>query len=230
MSGYPHVGLCVRRRLMAGLLGVSLVAGVVVLAPSARATPIEFTQCVTNNNAGDCTIAFDQISLDVTSPASEQALFEFSNSGPEMITLARIYFDDGSLMTLLNSSNGPGVNFTEDPFPGPNDLPGGENTFPTPFETTTGFLSGATSPPPTDGLEPGETVGLLFSLDGGKTFNDIIAELDDGTLRVGVHLINFTSGGSESLVSFIPEPGSGALFALGLGGLAALARKRRKTA
>ena len=44
-------------------------------------------------------------------------------------------------------------------------------------------------------------------------------------------MINFASGGSESLVTAtIPEPGTGTLFALGLGGLAVFARKRRKTA
>ena len=207
-----------------------LAAGVVVLAPSARATPITFNQCVTDNNAGDCAIAFDQISLDVTSGGGNKVLFDFANTGSEMLTLARIYFDDGSLMELLSISNGGGVNFTFDPFPGPNDLPGGQNALdvfgnPDPFVTTLGFLSGATAPPPTNGLEPGENVVLTFKLNGGQNIDDIIAELGDGTLRVGVHMINFASGGSESLITLVPEPSTGLLVGLGLAALA-LGRRR----
>jgi len=206
------------------------VLAVLAFAPAASSTTIAFSQCVTDNNAGDCAIAFDQISLDVTSDGDDQVLFDFANTGSEMLTLARIYFDDGSLMELLSISNGGGVNFTFDPFPGPNDLPGGENALdqfgnPDPFVTTLGFLSGATAPPPTNGLEPGENVVLTFKLAGGQKIDDIIAELGDGTLRVGVHLINFASGGSESLTT-IPEPGTAALLLVGFVGLAIMGRKR----
>jgi len=203
---------------------------VLAFAPVASSTTVAFDQCVTDNNAGDCAIAFDQISLDVTSGGEEQVLFDFANTGSEMLTLARIYFDDGSLMELLSISNGGGVNFTFDPFPGPNDLPGGENALdqfgnPDPFVTTLGFLSGATAPPPTNGLEPGENLVLTFELAGGQTIDNILAELGDGTLRVGVHLINFASGGSESLTT-IPEPGTFAMLGLGILGLGVIARRR----
>lgn len=203
---------------------------VLAFAPAASSTTIAFSQCVTDNNAGDCAIAFDQISLDVTSDGDDQVLFDFANTGSEMLTLARIYFDDGSLMELLSISNGGGVNFTFDVDVGPNDLPGGENALdqfgnPDPFVTTLGFLSGATAPPPTNGLEPGENVVLTFELAGGTTIDDILAELGDGTLRVGVHLINFASGGSESLTT-IPEPGTFAMLGLGILGLGVIARRR----
>ncbi len=216
--------------VLTGACATVLVAGVVVLAPSARAATIPFGQCVTDNNAGDCAIAFDQISLDVTSGGGNQVLFDFGNTGSEMLTLARIYFDDGSLMELLSISNGGGVSFTFDQFPGPNDLPGGENALdqfgnPDPFVTTLGFLSGATAPPPTNGLEPGENVVLTFKLAGGQKIDDILAELGDGTLRVGVHMINFASGGSESLTT-IPEPGTFAMLGLGILGLGVIARRR----
>lgn len=203
---------------------------VLAFAPAASSTTIAFGQCVTDNNAGDCAIAFDQISLDVTAGGEEQVLFDFANTGSEMLTLARIYFDDGSLMELLSISNGGGVIFTFDPFPGPNDLPGGENALdqfgnPDPFVTTLGFLSGATAPPPTNGLEPGENLVLTFELAGGQTIDNILAELGDGTLRVGVHMINFASGGSESLTT-IPEPGTFAMLGLGILGLGVIARRR----
>jgi hypothetical protein len=87
----------------------------------------------------------------VAGPGAGQVSFTFTNTGPDMSTLARIYFDDGSLMTLDSIINGPGVNFTETS-PGPNDLPGGEMANP-PFVTTKGFLSGAGPPPPSNGVE-----------------------------------------------------------------------------
>ena len=209
--------------------GAGIAIAALLLASSARATTINFVQCVTLNIASDCAIGFDQISLDVTAETPDKVRFTFANSGIEMITLARIYFDDGSLMTIDSIDNSDtGVLFTQ-AFPGPNDLPGGENALPDPFVTTLGFLSGATAPPPTMGVEPGESVGIIFTLNTGQNFDDVIVELQNGVLRAGVHLINFTSGGSESLVT-VPEPRTGVLLALGLGGLAALGRKRRRNA
>jgi hypothetical protein len=155
--------------------------------------------------------------------------FDFRNLGPEMSTIARIYFDNGSLMNFTMIHNSPGVDFLFDPFPGPNDLPGGNLAVP-PFMTTIGFLSGAGPPAPTMGVEPepwgepNEVVGLEFSLDPNQTTAHVIDELTSGVLRVGVHVINFASGGSESLIN-IPEPASWSLLGLGVAGLTALRRR-----
>jgi hypothetical protein len=179
-------------------------------------------ECITFNNAGDCAIGEAQVQMDVVDLGT-QVRFDFTNLGPEQSTIARIYFDDGSLMSFDSIVNGAGVDFVAEMFPGPNDLPGGELASPA-FVTTLGFLSGAVAPPPTNGVEPGETVGLIFGLDPNQTTDNVIAELESGVLRAGVHVINFESGGSESLVS-IPEPGVAGLLALGLAGLAALRRR-----
>ena len=76
----------------------------------------------------------------------------------------------------------------------------------------------ADSDPPVqpNGVNPGESLGITFNLAGGGTFDDVLAELGDGTLRVGIHVQAFDTGGSESFVnSPIPEPHAVALFAIG---------------
>ena len=65
---------------------------------------------------------------------------------------------------------------------------------------------------------------LIFDLELGMNFADLLADLDNGDLRVGVHVINFANGQSESLIS--PEPASMLMLGLGLGALALLRRRR----
>jgi hypothetical protein len=204
-------------RGLAALAVATLLCG---LSSPAAAMIFQF-ECITFNNGGDCAIGEAQVQMNVVDLGT-QVRFDFTNLGPEQSTIARIYFDDGSLMSFDSIVNGSGVLFNM-VFPGPNDLPGGELASP-PFMTTVGFLSGAVAPPPTNGVEPVETVGIIFGLDPNQTTDDVIAELGSGVLRAGVHVINFESGGSESLVS-IPEPGVAGLLALGLAGLAALRRR-----
>ena len=45
--------------------------------------------------------------------------------------------------------------------------------------------------------------------------------------RVGLHVIAFASGGSESFVTLVPEPASALLLGAGTFGLSALRRRRR---
>jgi len=106
----------------------------------------------------------------------------------------------------------------------PGELPGAGMIFPN-FETTLGFSADSDPPPPSMGVEPGEWLGVVFSLKDGGDVYDVMQELSDGTLRIGIHVQAFLNGGvdSESFVA-LPEPATIAL--LGLGGLVLL-RKRR---
>ena len=201
-----------------------MVVAVLAFGAEARALSSFPFNCISLSS--NCAEGEAHIVMDVVDIAPGTVAFTFRNLdvGPSsgQPTLARIYFDDGALTGLVGIVNGAGVNFIQDMFPGPDDLPDGNQASP-PFVTTQGFLSGATAPPPTDGVEPGEFVTLVFN--GGITEAQAVSQLRDGTLRAGIHVINFADGGSASFVS-VPEPSSVILLAAAAIGLVALRRRQ----
>lgn len=201
------------------LLNISRIAAVAVLcvlAAPASAITIGF-DCLTGNLTGDCAIGESQLSVEVTDQ-SGVIQFHFRNAGPESSAISEIYFDDGSLLALSTVIDGPGVIFSPDANP-PN-LPGGENAVP-PFQVTEGFLAEALPSPADNGVGPLEWVKIQFTLQGSQTIDDVIAELTDGDLRIGVHVIGFASTGSESFINVpVPEPTTGLMIGFGLLGMA----------
>ena len=151
------------------------------------------------------------------------AQFTFYNDSTVQSTITNIYFDDGTLIgATMGIINGPGTDFDENE-PNPNNLPGG-NTIG--FDADREFNIGPEPAPPTNGINnigAGEWLTVEFALIGG-TLQDVLDELSNGSLRVGIRIQNFTDGSSESATA-IPEPATVLMF--GLGGLALL-RKRKK--
>jgi hypothetical protein len=137
-------------------------------------------------------------------------------------SIARVYFDDGTLLDINSIVGSSGVSFNQI-YPGPGNLPGGGLLDP-PFVADLEFSIGGEHAPSHKGIDnPGEWLEVTFDLINGGTLDDVIDELHTGTLRVGMHVIAFPDGSSESA---IPEPATIAL--LGLGALALL-RKRKRT-
>ncbi len=149
------------------------------------------------------------------------AEFTFHNDSTVQSCITNIYFDDGPIIgATMNIINGPGTLFAED---GPNNMPGGEDIF---FDADREFNVGAEPPPSSNGINYigiGEWATVELILDG-FTLLDVLTALDLGTLRVGVHIQDFTDGSSESAVNLVPEPATMCL--LGLGGL--ILRKKQK--
>lgn len=195
----------------------------VLMLPVGTASAVSYGfGCITNNSATDCGIAEAQITMDVSDEGGGQVRFTFSNGGPLASVIESLYFDDGTLLGIASIVNGPGVSFMQGGTPP--DLPGGQMVSP-PFVTTAGFLADSDPAVSMTGVGPGEFVAIIFDLQAGGTFGDVIAELADGTLRAGIHVIGFASGGSESLVN-VPEPGTGVLALLGLAGFGVMRRRR----
>ena len=152
--------------------------------------------------------------------------FTFYNYSSIQSSVARIYFDDGSLIGISEITNSKGyTQFNTTASPG--DLPGG-NLLDPPFVADREFTIGSQNPPPWKGVNDGdplnEWVTVQFNLINGGTLEDVLVELNTGMLRVGLHVIDVAGVYSESAV-LIPEPATVAL--LGLGALFLLRRKRR---
>ena len=198
---------------------LSLALGVLSVG-SAHAVSMGFDN-ISGNNAVDAAIGESQLFVDVTDPGGDQVLFTFFNTGPAASSITDIYFDDGGLLgsaSLIDADEGIGgelgVDFTE--FARPRNLPGGNNASP-PF-VAAGFSADSDPPVQPNGVNPGESLGILFDLTDTPvgTFDNVIAQLTNGDLRIGLHVQGFDSGGSESFVNTpIPEPHAAVLFAVG---------------
>jgi hypothetical protein len=205
------------------LLAAALLLGLLTTPRPALATSFGFG-CITNNLAGDCAIGEAQLSVNVSSPAAGQIRFDFSNVGANAAVIAGVYWDDSGsalLSSIASIVDGTGVSFSANG--SPPGLPGGSSISP-PF--VAGFRVNADAPPPMNGVGPGETLGVIFNLQSGITPADVIAGMNSGELRVGLHVIAFASGGSESFVN-TPEPTSALLLGAGAFGLVALRRRIR---
>ena len=183
----------------------------------------------------DGAIGEAQLSVEIFDMGT-QVDFVFANAGPLASSITDVYFDDGTLLGIASITNTPTlVEFTQ--LAAPPDLPGGNNLVP-PFVTTTGFSADSDPPAQPLGVNPGESLGITFDLMPGGTIADIIDELADGTLRIGIHVQGYASSGSEAFVNngtvdpptdppgVIPAPGAILLASIGAGCVSWLRRRR----
>ncbi len=201
---------------------LSVVVAVCLVAGRADAIPLMPFGCITNNLAGDCAIGEAQLSGSVVA-SNGDALLTIQMSGMDDGVIEQVFIESNIVAAISFIGSGPVgiVNFTDDRMRG--ILPGGIGV---------GFVTGVSAsadPPPTpngigrhgqDDTSPQSGIFLLTLL--GGDFDDLLSDL-----RVGVHVIAFESGGSESFVTEpVPEPATFALVALGLVGLLVHSRRR----
>lgn len=211
-------------------------AGIVAASFAGMATAATFGfQNITNNSPVNAAAGEAQLSLSVLAGAGSTAQFTLSNaSGGVASGVRAIWIDNtaGVLLALASITNSGGVTFTAGVG---GALPGGETVD---FNSSDALGLTAKPPPPVNGINPGESLTWTYSLVGGFGIDDVIASLNTGELRVGVHMIGFGDGGSEGFVtvgdnppppppppSLIPTPLSGAMAFAGLAGIAT--RRRR---
>jgi len=151
-------------------------------------------------------------------------------------SIESLYFEDGTLLDLATVISYPAaggvVGFAE-VFDSPS-LPYGESLDPPFTQTTNYFAVDADNPAPFKGVNLGEAVGIVFDLQTGKEFDDVISALYQGfedplaeeveSLRIGIHVKSIHG---EPDQSFILTPVPGAVI-LGLLGLGAVGLKLRK--
>lgn len=202
------------------------VAVLAIGATAAHAIPYSFYQ-ITANGTVDVS---SQLRMDVTAVGSG-VQFLFSNVGPVNSSITDIYFDDYFHLSPPPAfTPSSGVSFSAPA--SPVNLPGGSTLSPS-FLATAALSSDSDSPIMANGINPGESLGITFSLFSGINFSDIIDSLDDGSLRVGMHVQSIgLDGQSEGYVNTqrtnieVPDGGLTALLLAGaLGTLAAIRRR-----
>lgn len=157
-----------------------------------------------------------QMLVNISDAGGNNVLLTFTNTGPYASSLTDIYFDDADLfsaITAINDSD-PGVSFSLNA--APPDLPGGNNLA-TPFITSAGLSMDSDPPVQPNGVNPGESLGVIASLQNGKTFNTVVGDLSTGDFRIGIRVQGFANGGSESFVNSKVIPAPGAVSLLGIG-------------
>lgn len=213
------------RRLV---LAAGVAAGSLLAASSAQAVVFDTWTNITNNgnqNVGG------QLAVDVTDAGSNRVSFKFTNNVGIASSITDIYFDDNAPAILLSLFNivdsGAGVAFSNGA--NPSNLPGGA-----PYDFTADFSADSDAPVAQNGVSSAsEWVTLTYNLVGGKTFADLLAELNNGGLEIGLHVQSIgTAGGSDGYLltgsppPSVPEPAALGLFGVGLIGLGLLRRRR----
>lgn len=213
----------------------AVLLGLVLTASTAGAASITNTYHFTRITSNGSQNPASQFSVDVVGAAanSTSVSFYFHNSGPIASAISEIYFDDGTLLSLssvINSVVGT-TSFNNDGSSNPGNLPAGNSLTPQ-FTASAGFSTDAQGNPSL-GLNPGETMAMVFALQTGRTYTDTVAFLNTGInaptgvndLRIGLHVRAIgNEGNSESFVTWggnppVPEPAEFALAALGVIGL-----------
>ena len=181
-------------------------------AENSQASPIYLDIFTDNGNYADDPGM--NLFVEVSAGDVGQVRFEFHNDSSVDSSIARIYFDDD--VDLLSGPpdiiNGPGTSFSKGG--SPPDLPAGHDLVPV-FEKTLDFMASADEPPPTNGVnnDPNEWMAIVFDLVGGSSVSEVVEGLEDGSLRIGVHVTAFPDGSSELAVT--PEPATVGLVLVG---------------
>ena len=128
-------------------------------------------------------------------------IFNLGNPADSDMFISKVFFDDNN-----NYLSGPSVNFSNIGQVGFErdrnnaQLPQGGNDF------TTDYAFSRVGPGNEYGIQGGEKLGLSFVAD----YNNVISALNDGTLKLGLHVQALPNGASDSYISSntqdTPEP------------------------
>ena len=190
-----------KNKLFGRLLGAGSVMAILFAAsPEAGAVLYNFIN-ITNNGSPDIG---GQLSMDVT-VSGENVSFQFFNNVGIASSIAENYFDDGFLsgLPVITDSDGAGDSVRYVTGAIPSNLPGG-NTLDPAFVATEMFNSEFDKNPAQGVNAPGEWVTLTFGLGSYSDLDSILGALDSGDLRIGMHLVAFDDGGSDSMSTIRP--------------------------
>ena len=216
------------REALTVLAKVAVAAALLLATPRDSSAEIFGFDCISTGAPTDCAILEAQLSVNVTAGVEpNQVAFQFTNSGPSASSISEIYFQDPIplLGALYSISSSAGVSYTSNC--NPNNLPGGA-----PLGFTTTYCAERSGNQQT-GVNPGESVTIIYTLQSGYDLDDVLAAINDGSYRMGLHVIGFADRGSVSGIdtpnTSVPEPTSLLFVTTGLllGGLGLNRRRKR---
>lgn len=214
-------------------------ASALVVASSALADSVNVSFDRFTSNASENVEA--QFNVEVKTVSGSSMLgglsfvdFIFTNTAVISSSISEVYFDNGVVSSLFTSGaieSQVGTSFVFGSA-NPGELPSG-NTLTPAFETTLAFLADAQGNPSLGVDTPTDALTLRFALVSLKSFSDVASALDDGSLRIGLHVRSIGANGqSDSFVNggpppIVPLPGPGAMGAAGLLTVFGARRRRR---
>jgi hypothetical protein len=186
--------------LVKSLLAVAGVAALSAIS-AAPAWAFSFSNITGGDTPGDAyqnSFTFDVVDEGLS------VLFKITNSGnaaaPSMF-ISQVLFDDNGYLSnpVANVNNVGTVNFSGGASNA--QLPQGGNNFTTDYSFSR--VPGAGN---ANGIQAPETLGVRFT----ANYNNVLAALTDGTLRIGLHVQSLPNGASDSYISSntqdTPEP------------------------
>lgn len=137
-------------------------------------------------------------------------IFRFENIGEQDCSLTDVYFESslGTLESFISIDDScEGVSFSQGASPG--NMPRWKKVD---FEPTLEMIADSDSPAVSkNGVNPGEWLGITVRTQAG--LEQVCQELNDQSIRIGIHVQAFADGGSESFIT--PEPATMSLLAIG---------------
>lgn len=174
--------------------------------------------------------SFDKSMIDIYVEVTEEededkVRFEFHNDSIMDSTVKSIFFEDSLLDGIAGFDFGSDTLFEETEKPG--NLPAGKSLS---HDFETAFSIVAIPPSPFNGIGIGDELTIIMNLEPGATFDDLIQQINDKSLRIGAHVIALPDGTGFSAMCVppdsVPEPSTVAI--LGIGSLFLIKRKKRR--
>jgi hypothetical protein len=193
-----------------------LLALIVALSAMSGAT-LEFV-CLTNNSGVCSTSVGPGFKVEINDLGGGQVELKFTNTLSDgILTTALVDEGDVDFFSSFTIRTSPDYNFG---FDNNQTLPGG-NGNPYNFATDHGFDAEGGKGGVDNGINPGEVLEVVGTLNAGLTFVDILNGLATSAtgaagLRFGIHVQSLPGGFSEGLIAFsdnipndqVPEPGT----------------------
>ncbi|MEG4633548.1 PEP-CTERM sorting domain-containing protein [Microcoleus sp. AR_TQ3_B6] len=180
--------------LVKSLLAVASVAAVSAVS-AAPASAFNFSNIASGDTVGDAYANNFGFTLEDQGGLAVFNIFNFGNSSANSMFIAGVFFDDNG---SLSSSSTPWANVNnvgEVAFTGGASnaqFPQGGNNFSTDYAFFSNNGAGNAF-----GIQAGEKLGLAFA----ANYNNVLTALNDGSLKIGLHVQALPNGASDSYIS-----------------------------